>query len=63
MERIAVGQCQSWCQGLEDLIVSPGLSPLREAGPAACHDVFESCWSWAEGTGWILAEPLFAIIW
>lgn len=36
---------------------------MCETGLAACHDVFESSWSWAEGTGWILTVPLFAIIW
>ncbi len=41
--------------------MSPGVSPLREAGLAACHDVFESCWSWAEGIGWILKVPLLTI--
>lgn len=41
---------QNCCQALEELIVPPGVSPLRKEGLAACYDVFESCWSWAEGT-------------
>lgn len=41
---------QNYCQGLKELIVPPGVSPLRKEGLAACHNVFESCWSWAEGT-------------
>ena len=41
----------------------PGVSPLCEAGLAACHDVFQGSWSWAKGTCWILTIPLMEVLW
>ena len=57
---------RSCCQALEELIVPPGVSPLRKEGLAACHDVLESCCSWAEGT--VRSSPyhwwrLFCLFW
>lgn len=26
----------------------------HKAGLTSCYDVFEGCWCWTEGTGWIL---------
>ena len=33
------------------------------AGLAACHDVFQGSWSWAEATGWILTTPVMEVLW
>lgn len=39
---------QKRCQALEDLVVSPVVFPLSEAGLTSCQDVFKSCRSSAE---------------
>ena len=52
---------KSCCQTLEDLVVPPGVAALCEAGLTTGQDVFESRWSWAEGTGWVLAIPLMEV--
>ncbi len=54
---------KSCCQTLEDLVVPAGVAALCEAGLTTCQDVFESRWSWAEGTGWVLAIPLVEVFW
>lgn len=51
------------CQTLEDLVVPPGVAILCEAGLTPAQDVFESRWSWAEGTSWVLAIPLVEVFW
>lgn len=38
------------CQTLEELVVSLGVAALFKAGLITDQGVFESHWSWAEGT-------------
>lgn len=52
---------KSCCQTLEDLVVPPGVVALCKAGLTTSQDMFESRWSWAEGTGWVLAIPLVEV--
>ncbi len=46
---------------LEDLVVPSDVSALYEAGLTTGQDMFESRWSWAEGTDWVLAIPLVEV--
>ncbi len=48
---------------LEDLVVPSDVSALYEAGLTTGQDMFESRWSWAEGTDWVLAIPLVEVFW
>ena len=41
----------------------PDVASLCEAGLTTSQDVFESRWSWTEGTGWILTIPLMEVFW
>lgn len=43
--------------------MSPGITTLCEAGLATGQDVLKSRWSWAEGTGWVLAIPMVEVFW
>jgi len=54
---------KSCCQTLEDLVVPSGVAALCEAGLTIGQDLFESHWSCAEGTGWILTIPLMEVFW
>ena len=41
----------------------PGVAALYEAGLTPSQDVFESRWSWADSTGWVLVIPLVEVFW
>lgn len=54
---------KSSCQTLKNMIVPPSVATLCETSFTTSQYVLKSCWSWAEGTGWVLAIPLVEIFW